>query len=190
MALNAVLPYTLPDFQSLIYVKTNVAGYFFDAFLRLDHVSRLKITEHPVQTGAAISDHSYLEPKELTIEIGMSDTAQSLVNGQFSDGWSRSVTAYQVLRDLQAQRIPLQINTRLGIYQNMLIESISVPDDYKSLYGLKATVTFREIIVASVNTVKISTNNQVTGSTNRGNPEPVKSDQSILRQINGLLFGN
>jgi hypothetical protein len=189
MALSPVLPYKLPKLQQLIYVKTNIAGYFFDAFLRIDHKSKLNITSHPVETGANITDHAFVEPQELVIEIGMSDTANSLVKGQFATGKSRSVTAYKLLKELQMQRIPLQIYTRLGLYKNMLIEVISVPDDYRTQYGLNATVTFREIIIARTKTVKVSARAQVTDSTNRGNVEPVEPNKSILKQINEMMFG-
>lgn len=191
MPLSPVLPHKIPgDIQKLIYLKTNVAGYFFDAFLRVDHTIKLNITEHPVETGANISDHAYLEPKQLIIEIGMSDSSKSLVAGQFSGGSSRSVTAYKLLKELQSQRVPLQIFTRLGVYKNMLIETISAPDDYKTRYSLNATVTFKEIIIAKTKTVKISARPQVTDSTNMGNKELVKPNQSLLYQGNQLLFGN
>lgn len=177
----------MPTANDLILIKTNVGGWFFDAFLRLDHTSKLTITTHPVQTGANISDHAYLEPKELTIEIGMSDTAKSLADNQFEGGWSRSVKAYEILRSLQASRIPMQVLTRLGVYQNMLIETITVPDDYRTLYGLRATITMKEILVATVQTVKISSNPHITDSTNRGdlNAVPVKPNESILYQLFG-----
>lgn len=162
-----------------VLAKTNVAGYYFDAFLRIDHTSKLSITEHPVETGANITDHAFLEPAEVVMEIGMSDAAKSIVSGQFSGKQSRSVTAFQLLKELQQQRIPLQITTRLGTYKNMLVETISAPDDYKTLYGLNATVTFREILIATTKTVKISARANVTDSTNKGNVEPVKVNQSI-----------
>ena len=175
----------MPTVQELILIKTNVGSYFFDAFLRIDHTSKLSITQHPVQTGANISDHAFLEPKELAIEIGMSDVARDLVAGQFSGTWSRSVKAYEILRELQSARIPLDVLTRLGLYKNMLIETISAPDDYRTLYGLKATITMREILVATVQTVKVSAKPQITGSTNRGEIQPVKPDESTLYQIFG-----
>ena len=185
MGLYPVLPYTLPELQQLVYVKTNIAGYFFDAFLRIDHTSSLTITEHPVETGAAITDHSYVNPSVLVMEVGMSDVAASLVNGQFEDSWSRSARAYEILLALQQQRIPFQVVTRLKTYQNILIETIAVPDDYTTLYGLKATVTMREIFIATVKTVKISERPQVTDSTNRGEVQPIPTSQSILSQIFG-----
>lgn len=175
--------------KNMIYAKTNVAGYFFDAFLRIDHTSKLNITSHPVETGSNISDHAFIEPQELIMEIGMSDAVKSFVNGQFATGRSRSVTAYNLLKELQMQRIPLQINTRLGVYKNMLVETISVPDDYTSLYSLKATVTFREIVISKTKTVKISARAQVTDKSNKGNVEPVEPNQSILKQLGVLIAG-
>jgi len=183
MALSPVLPYKLPELGRLIYVKTNIGGWFFDAFLKIDHSSRLTITEHPIQTGASIADYAYLNPQQLTFDIGMSDVAQSLVPDQFTQGWSRSVTAYQVLKELQKNRVPLQVNTRLGVYKNMLIESIDTSDNYQTQYGLKATVVLRELFIAQVTTVKISARPQVTGSTNKGKVEPVAPNQSILYQL-------
>jgi hypothetical protein len=178
----------MPEIKDLIMVKTNIGSYFFDAFLRLDHTSKLTITQHPVQTGANISDHAFLEPKELTIEVGMTDVAQDIIPGQFAGSWSRSVKAYEILKDLQAARIPLQVLTRLGLYKNMLIETISAPDDYRTLYGLKATITMREVLVATVQTVKTSAKPHITNSTNRGEVQPVETDESMLYQQTGRIF--
>lgn len=183
------LPYKIPEYQKLIYVKTNIGGFFFDAFLSIDHTSKLNITEHPVETGANISDHAFVEPAELTMEIGMSDAMKSIVNGQFKTGKSRSVTAYQVLKELQAQRVPLQVYTRLGLYKNMLIETITAPDDYKTKYGLRATVNLREVIIARTQTVKISSRPQVTATTNSGNVETVQPNQSIAYQLMQMITG-
>ncbi len=38
----------------LIYVKTNLNGIFFDAFLSMTHESDLTVTTHPVQQGASV----------------------------------------------------------------------------------------------------------------------------------------
>lgn len=180
MAYTPVLPYKLPELKQLVLVKTNVGGYFFDAFLRVDHTTKTTITKHPVQTGAALTDHAFMEPAELSMEIGMTDVNASLVKGQFGNSWSRSVSAYSVLLEMQKQRIPFQVMTRLKVYQNMLIESISVSDDYRTLSGLRATVTMREILVAVVSIVKVSARPHVTNTTKRGTPEPIAPNESIL----------
>jgi hypothetical protein len=94
-----------------------------------------------------------------------------------------------VLKELQFQRIPVQVLTRLGLYKNMMIEALSVPDDSKTLYGLRASVSFKEILVAETKTVRISAKQQITDSTNRGNPEPVEPNESILSQLFGKKAG-
>lgn len=187
--LSDIVNYTDSYIEQYVLMHTNVGGWFFDAFLKTDHTSKLTITEHPVQTGANITDHSFLQPKELTMEIGMSDCAISIIPGQFYEGSARSVTAFNVLMDLQKQRIPIQVSTRLGQYKNMLIETITSPDDYKTATGLRASVTFKEVIVANVTTVNISARPQVTDTTNRGNIEPVTPNQSIASSITEKITG-
>ena len=84
--------------EAMLYCKTNIAGYFFDGFMDIDVASELEVTENPVETGTAIADHSYVKPTEVTMQVIMSDVHQSLVPGQFTGGWSRSVTAYKILK--------------------------------------------------------------------------------------------
>ena len=171
------------DINQLVYVKTNIGGYFFDAVIRSEHSSTLRMTSHPVQTGANIVDHSYLEPATLVMEIVMSDAMDSLVPGQFTERYTKSVSAYQVLLDLQAARLPLQVLTRLKLYQNMLIEEINAPDDVKTLYGLRCSVTMREIFVVEVAKTTVSARPQTTGQSNRGTQQPVEPDQTTLSKL-------
>ncbi len=170
--------------SELVYVKTNIGGYFFDAVLSSDHQSELSITQHPVQTGAAVTDHAVVQPAVLTMTVGMSDAMATMVEGQFTEAYTKSVSAYRVLKQLQQLRIPLQVVTRLDTYQNMLIQSIDAPDDYKTLYGLRCTVTLQEIFVVNVEETTVSARNWSTGSTNRGQvqPEPVSDNGSIAAQ--------
>ncbi|MFB0841777.1 MULTISPECIES: phage baseplate protein [Paenibacillus] len=179
-----------PSIVQLVYTKTNIGGWFFDAYLKMDHTSRLTITDHPVQTGAAVSDHAFLQPRELSMDVAMSSVNESRVPGQFTGGYDRSVEAFNVLKKIQDLRVPIQVHTRLGLYPNMLVEVLSAPDDFTTYHGLRCTVTFREILVAQVTTVKISSRPQVTDSSKRGSPEPVTPNQSILKQVSGMLLGH
>lgn len=173
-----------------VLLQTVVGGYVFDAVLQAQHDATLTITTNPVETGAALTDNSYVNPSKLTLQIGMSDVLKDRIPGQFSGGPSRSVTAYQALKQLQMSRIPVAVTTRLGTYPSMLVAEISVTDDNTTAYGLKATVTLQEILVATVQVVKISSRPQVTGSTNSGTVQPVAPNQSILSQILQALTGS
>lgn len=164
------------DLSQLVLVKTNIGGFFFDAIIRTEHNSDLKITSHPVQTGANITDHSFLEPAVLVMEIAMSDAMDSLVPNQFTGKYTKSVSAYQVLSDLQADRIPLSVTTRIRTYQNMLIETINVPDDVKTLNGLRCTVTLKEVFVVEVARAKVSARPHAMNDVDRGHIQAEKID--------------
>ena len=59
--------------NAVIYTKTNIGGLFFDCYVSFSHNSELEITSHQVETGANISDHSYVKPKTLVVEVMMSE---------------------------------------------------------------------------------------------------------------------
>ena len=126
-------------------LQTSMGDFYFDAVFKTEHNATMMITEHPVQTGAPIADHAYLEPEEITCEIGMTD-----VNG---DGLS--VQMYQQLRELMGRREPFTLVTRLHSYENMLISALSAPDDYTTMFALKAAIVFKQIRVVQVSTVQV-----------------------------------
>jgi hypothetical protein len=187
------------DQQQLVYMRPNVAevingqdggqliGYFFDAVIRTEHSTILRITEHPIQSGANKSDHAYMLPVSLTMEIGVSDAMDEIVSGQFSDNSSKSVSAYQVLKRLQRNRLPLQVMTRLELYQNMLIEHITTIDDSKTASALKAIVSFKQIVIANVTLTKVSVRPQVTNKTNKGAVQPSPQLGSALSELEKLV---
>lgn len=179
--LPSILPYKQDSLQELVLIKTNIAGFFFDGFLSIDHSYKTTITSHPVQTGANISDHAYNEPAELRIVIKMSDAKEDIVGGQFAGiAYTRSVGAFNILKQLNEQRMAFQVHTRLATYQNMMISGISISDDLDNLYGLEASVDLQQILVASTKTVKISKRVQTTASTSVGSKNAKKIDSSLL----------
>lgn len=150
------------DPNQLVYLHTNIAGYFFDAIFRVEHLSNLRITEHPVQDGANISDHAYKLPEHITLEIGMSDCMDSFISGQFGVGDGKSIQAYQVLKGMQEARNPLSVVTRLQVYNNMLIESIVAMDDVHTRFGGKFIVTLKQIITAQLATTTVKSDRPQT----------------------------
>ncbi|HJX54079.1 MAG TPA: hypothetical protein VJ801_15030 [Polyangia bacterium] len=135
---------------SVADAKGNQTVYVFDGVIRASHEQRSVVTLNPVQTGAAISDHAYIVPARLVLEISQSDAMQSYDVRQWADGPSKSVSAYQTLVALQKARQVLQVATRLRQYDKMLISEVHAEESEKSRYGLKAIVTFTEILTASV----------------------------------------
>lgn len=176
--------WNLMDATQMVLVKTNIGGLFFDAVVHVDTEESLTITSHPVQNGANISDHAYREPTRITMEIKMSDVMASRVPGQFTGAYTKSVSAYRRLLDLQRSRIPCSVLTRLGSYQNMLIESISAPDDPGMLHGLSCSVSLREVLVANVAVAKVSARQWTTGAANkRGEVQPKPVYRTTAREL-------
>ena len=171
---------------TIVYDDKDVAWYF-DAIIKLEHGESQRVTEHPVQTGANISDHSYALPAMLTLEIGMSEVMDSVVFNQWgvsSESFSvRSFNAYQKLLEWKSAGLPLAIDTRLNHYENMVIQTLTSPDDIKTLWGLKCLVTFRQIFTASIKiTQKQSTRSSVTDTT--------KKAQQPATQVNNTTLTN
>lgn len=143
----------------------NLGGMFFDAWLRLNHNNSLTITQHPVETGASITDHSYRNPNRFSFEIGMTDTVEAPA---FPGSATRSINAYNTLVALQQTRQLLTLVTKYGSYSNVLIEAIDVPDDFQTKYSLRATITLLEVILVSTQVTASNANPQAVNQTNRG----------------------
>lgn len=176
--------------------KWPIGGLIFDGIMRTEHLSRVRPTQYPVQTGVIMTDHAIIEPCELTIEIMMTDAAtnnfmvtdpflayvyQSVINlKMYSNilaqapnpitlyGSGRAKQVWTSLKILQQSRVPINVETRLQTYNNMIIEEISTPDDYTTFNALRCTVRLREIIFANVAEVAVSARAAATTNTSSG----------------------
>lgn len=164
-------------------------AYVFDGVIRAEHTQKLEYTRNPVQTGAPIADHAYVTPPTVTAEIHMSDAMQSYVIDQWADADSRSVSAYRTLLRLQASRQPIAIFTRLNQYENMLIADVYAVEEQDTRYGLRAMVTFVQILTAYLSTSvvaaqvqnPISARPQTTASTSIGTIPPSTVGDAVER---------
>ena len=187
------------NMAQLVHLRTNIAytqddqslyGYFFDAVIREEHTTTLRKTEHPIQTGANSTDHAFMLPAQLVLEIGMSDAMYELVTGQYSGTYeTKSVAAYNALVALQESREPLTVTTRLKRYENMLIEQIHTPDDISTYYGLRATITMSQLITSEVSEETVSAREHVTKTTNRANVQPSEPDNTTTLRAVGQGIG-
>lgn len=170
---------TLPATQTL---------YAFDAEIMIEHQQELTRTKHPVQTGASISDHAYIEPAVLVLDVGMSDGMDAYFNpSTWTGSQSQSISAYQTMLALQYSRIPLSITTRLRTYQNMVIDSLNPTDTAKTAQGLRMRVVFGQIFLANISQPNVSARPQDTNSTNLGtvNPQPPTDAQVSQNMVPG-----
>lgn len=163
-------------------ITTTTTTYYFDAAFSIDHHSRNVLTRHPVQSGTSIVDHAYAEPSRVVLEIGMSDAMDSFIHGQYATNASKSVSAYQTFQALRKSRLPLTVSTRLDTYLNMQIVDIHAPDTNATAAGLKATIVFEQIVVATLSTQVVSARPDASQNTNSGNIQPAAVDAAIYAQ--------
>jgi hypothetical protein len=181
---GSVNPSTYVPGTPVATAGSSARNYVFDAVIRASHRRTVRKTQHPVISGANISDHAYNEPAKLTLEIGMSDAMASFASSGAWVGWStKSVSAWQILKGLQTSRALVMVQTRLDTYDNMLIEDCFTLDENKTLHGLRATIIFGEIITAGVLSVPASSaRSQTSGNTSTGTVQGFPPDPSQLAQ--------
>lgn len=176
-------------------------GFYFDAWLRLQHNTSLTMTSHPVETGAAITDHSFVNPRRFSFEIGMTDCASSVYRYNNQQGGidgsiqpsapanpTRSVNAYNLLVSMQASRQPLTLASKYGTFSDLLIESITTFDDFGTQEAMRAEITLSQIIITDLKFFKTSNAPDITGQTNRGQVYPQPVNESILYQWFGAVI--
>lgn len=134
--------------QKLLVKSKSFGRLSVDAVISTDHQANLTLTEHPVQQGAPVSDHAYMNPDEVSVEIGMTDVMEG-------SGADHSVNAYNTFRALMEKREPVTVVTRLKTYEDMMITTISSLDDHTTMHALRATIYFTKVNIVDVSTVKV-----------------------------------
>jgi len=128
--------------------------------MREEHDASLGITENPIETGAKVTDHAYVEPKKLTLE--------------FADG--NAAATYNALVRFQEARVPFVCVSGLFIYRNMLIKSLHASRDARTSKILDGRVELQEVIIVS--TAYTSTEATANDPQSTGAPGGAQSTQS------------
>jgi hypothetical protein len=161
-----------------------LTNYIFDAIFSIKHHRSIHKTSHPVLTGANLTDHAYVLPSRITLEIGMSDVQASYQEGMWTGAATKSISAWQILKILANNRLPVTLITRLDTYLNMVITDIDSPDDNKTLHGLKATIVLEELLIAStISSSTISARPQTTDETPGGTVKGLSPNDSQVQQF-------
>ena len=129
---DALAPYAL--FRS---PRRGIATLIPDVTVEEVHNDRLEVTQHPIQTGAVVTDHSFALPAQLTIRCGYSDSTGGYV------GYSQEI--YAEFLALQASREPFSVSTGKRAYSNMLIRDMQVTTDPNSEYALMLVVNLQQL---------------------------------------------
>lgn len=144
-------------------IKRNIGGIIPDVVVEERHSDSITITDSPVETGAPISDHAYINPKEVTIKIGWSPSSNlinSVLNLSFFKGISSLNELYAKMIELMEARQTISVSTGKRIYENMLIQSIEETTNEETENALILVVKLREVIIVSTEETEIKDENQ------------------------------
>lgn len=139
--------------MAMIAFSASVGPVPLDVVLRERHETMTGITDNPVEIGAKVHDHAYIEPAEVSFE--------------FAD--SNPTGTWQSLRQFQERREPFTLVTGLDVYDNMLISRLYADRDAEHGSILKGTVVLREVqIVDTAYTASSDDSGDTSGRTSNG----------------------
>lgn len=164
--------------------------YRLDGVIDEQHNSRATITKHPVEYGVNISDHVIKQPMKVIVNgiVTNSPFIKQLFNRLPGDPLTAGVKAINVFKgerarnayagliELQNERLPVQLQTGLLTYDNMILTDVSAPNDIQN--NLKVRLTFEEIFIA---------NGSDTGAIQAVTSSPTQADALAAATILGGL---
>lgn len=130
--------------------QRNIGGFVADATIEEHHHDELAVTEHPVQQGASITDHSFKKNATVTIRAAWSDSSlQALGDPNFGKAM------YDNFLELQASREPFDVMTGKRSYTNMLMTRLSEETTERTENVLVLSIECREVILVQTETVTV-----------------------------------
>lgn len=148
----------------------SIGGIVAPCTLVEHHSDTLTITDHPVEIGAQITDHSFLNPVAVDIVIAWGSGLHVPLR-----------QIYQQLLTLQSSRQPFDIITGKRKYTSMLMESIEETTDQDTENILRVTLRCRQVILVSTSATPLpnAANQSNPASTaptqNRGTVQPAQT---------------
>lgn len=124
-----------------------INGFLIDISKGEEHTWRNEITDFPVESGSNISDNIRLKPLTITLECLVSNTPLGAIAAERDKVNEPADAAYDMLQRILDAREYVPIQTSLRTYQNMGIESLSVPRRAGRGDDIQFTVAFKQITV-------------------------------------------
>lgn len=202
-------------FENLFIRKEkSLGGIKLDAILTETHDNRFRLTKNPIELGADTTDNVVIEPKTVTISTIVTDTPIGLaalgqivdnVTGLFGtasdENITRSAAAYNSIIALAETREPLELQTNLKLYGNMVITGVSTTQNKDSSRAVNMIIKLEEVLIVETEVVQLpadqleegSPEEQGASAEEKGRQEattPTPGTQtSVLKSVSNFIFG-
>ena len=202
-------------FENLfIRTEKSIGGIQLDAVLSESHNNEVSLTTNPVEIGADITDHAVVKPKKINMLAQVSDTPLGLaafgkivdlVTGLFGTSTGENITrsnaAYNAIVQLQEAREPIELQTKLRLYTNMIITSVKTQQDKSTSRIVRMSIDLQEVLIVTSEVVQLSKDQLQQGSAQeQGSPADKKgrketvdpsnaTETSVLKSVIDWVFG-
>jgi len=173
--------------QSLFGKDRTIGDISVNVILSESTNDALTITKQPVQTGASITDHAYLEPTTLSMQILQQDNEFSFAGLLPSGAASGLAALYKKFLKLQSDRVPFAVFTPKRLYKNMLLSGIALTTDKKTENILALSLSFQEVIIVAVATTSVPRSRQRLAPSTQATQNA--GQKSIAKKIANAVTG-
>jgi hypothetical protein len=196
----------------LFNTKTQMGDLVIDATHSVNINYSNSITTHPIESGAFVSDHIYINPLEVSMDCSITDSSSNIIsavrdiagllNGnilnnlanKFKGKGVKQIDAYQYLKDLVGSKSTITIVDKLDVFRDMAVLSISVPRTSETGDRLYFSITLRQIKYATVAyATGLNRSYNINGRTSLGKqnskeatPEQVVRTKTASANLSGL----
>lgn len=134
-----------------------------------------KLMEHPVETGIIIVDHRIILPVEIELSI-------FIENAYYLD-------TYKIMRGLYLNGTLLSVQTRTGVYDNQIIESMPHEEDPDYYDAITIALKLKQVQFTTAKYGVVPKRAQHTTTQDRGTIQPAPVNQSGLAELTDTALG-
>jgi len=129
-----------------------------------------KVMEHPVESGAIITDHRIILPTEIDLSLVLS-------SADYQD-------VYKEIRQYYLNATELIVQTRSGVYENQLIAALPHEEDPTMYDAITLALSLKEVITVTAKFAVVPRNPARSSTTNRGTQQgrPATASQTTTAQ--------
>lgn len=156
-------------FNATVYDGSKLPDIIAQATIEEEHFDQLEITQHPVEFGAAITDHAFKQPSTVQLRLGWSASRDmgnnsggtvADTNTLTSTGIDSIKAIYDSLIKLQTQRALFTLYTGKRKYDDMLVKVLSTESDFETENSLPITMVCQQVILVNTSVVSLSSAKQ------------------------------
>lgn len=175
--LNNLLPSAAVDYVAIF--DQNFTQLFREArALKAVVKEQAKVMEHPVESGAIITDHRIILPVEIELSLILASADYQSV--------------YKAIRQYYLNATLLVIQTRAGVYENQLISALPHEEDPTMFDALAIALSLKQVqfVQAQFGVIPKAPANKAVVNRGVQRPKPIADDSDValdtVRYVKGF----